>query len=210
MLHGMASAHRDSADYDFDTVEALRRGDNEAFEELVERHEALMLRVASNYVRTRAVAQEVVQETWLSVFRWIHTFECRSALKTWIFRILVNHAKSRAVAESRSVPFSSLEPAGRDADSLTCRPRVDSPSPEQTLISRETLQHVVHAMERLPQSQREVIALRDLHGWSSEEVCSALGMSGGNQRVRLHRARGKVEHELERYLAPTAPTMRSG
>jgi RNA polymerase sigma-70 factor, ECF subfamily len=195
---------------DLALVAALRRGDNGAFQSLVKRHEALMLRVASSYVRTPAVAQEVVQDTWLSVFRGVHSFECRSALKTWIFRILVNRAKTRAAGESRSVPFSSLETHGDssvDADALIDRSRIDGEggqSPEQRLITRETVEQAVRAMERLPESQRRVIALRDIQGCSSEEVCSVLGITGGNQRVQLHRARAKVGRELERYLATAA------
>jgi RNA polymerase sigma-70 factor, ECF subfamily len=196
---------------DLAIVEALRRGEDWAFESLVERHERLMLRVASSYVRSPAVAEEVVQDTWLSVFRGIGSFECRSALKTWIFRILVNRAKTRGAGEGRSVPFSSLaadgESARVDPDSLIDRSLMDTPeteSPEQRLISREVLHHAVRAMEDLPDSQRQVIAMRDIQGCSSEEVCSALGITGGNQRVQLHRARAKVKRELERYFSTAA------
>jgi RNA polymerase sigma-70 factor, ECF subfamily len=189
---------------DLELVQALRRRESWAFEQLVERHERLMLRVASSYVRSPAVAQEIVQDTWLSVFRGIDSFECRSALKTWIFRILVNRAKTRGAGESRSVPFSSLEAGdsgGLDADELIDRSAIGGESPEQRLISRETVEEAVRAMEDLPESQRQVIAMRDVQGCSSEEVCTRLGITNGNQRVQLHRARAHVGRALESYLA---------
>ena len=197
---------------DLELVGALRRGEDWAFESLVEQHEALMLRVAAGYVRSPAVAQEVVQDTWLSVLRAIGSFEGRSALKTWIFRILVNRAKTRGAGECRSVPFSALgaEDTGErllDLDALIDRARVepdDDGSPERRLISRETIDHAVRAIEELPDGQRQVIAMRDIHGCSSDEVCSALGITGGNQRVQLHRARAKVRRELERYFSTAA------
>jgi RNA polymerase sigma-70 factor (ECF subfamily) len=192
-------------------VDALRRGDEGAFEALVEHHQALMLRVASMYVRSQSVAQEVVQDTWLSVLRGIASFEGRSSLKTWIFRILVNSAKTRGVREKRSVPFSALS-----TDDTVDPDRFfdDSPwpggaegrpaHPEQRVISRETIGEAVRAIEALPDGQRQVIAMRDLHGCSSNEVCSVLGISGGNQRVQLHRARAKVKRELEGYFSTPA------
>jgi RNA polymerase sigma-70 factor (ECF subfamily) len=190
-------------------VDALRNGENWAFQQLIDQHQGLMLRVAGSYVSTPAVAQEVVQDTWLSVFRAIGSFEARSTLKTWIFRILVNRAKSRGAGESRSVPFSSLVASGAEwslaeTDALIHRARVtpvESTSPEERLISREMIDHAIDAMGELPDSQRQVIAMRDLHGCSSDEVCSALGISGGNQRVQLHRARASVKRELERYFS---------
>ena len=186
---------------DAQLIEALRRREGWAFEHLVERHERLMLRVASSYVRSPAVAQEIVQDTWLSVFRSIDSFECRSALKTWIFRILVNRAKTRATGESRSVPFSSLETEeSGDLIDRTQLPAPEDESPEQRLISRETVDAAVRAMEELPESQRQVIAMRDIQGCSSEEVCSVLGITNGNQRVQLHRARARVGQALQSYF----------
>jgi RNA polymerase sigma-70 factor (ECF subfamily) len=190
---------------DTELVEALRRRESWAFESLVERHERLMLRVASSYVRSPAVAQEIVQDTWLSVFRGIDSFECRSTLKTWIFRILVNRAKTRGVSESRTVPFSSLQTD--DSDGVIDRTQIPAPErelPDQRLIWRETFEHAVDAMGRLPESQRQVIAMRDIQGSSSKEVCSTLGITGGNQRVQLHRARATVRRELQRYLTPAS------
>jgi RNA polymerase sigma-70 factor, ECF subfamily len=192
---------------DIRLVEALRRGDEAAFAELVDRYERTMLAVAAGYVRTRAVAQEVVQDTWLSVFRAIDSFECRSSLKTWIFRILVNRAKTRGAGESRTIPFSSFQADDSDPfdpELLIDRSRIDAAggySPERAAISHETFDHAVRAIDRLPENQRRVIAMRDIHGCSSEEVCSVLGISGGNQRVQLHRARAAVAQELAAYLA---------
>src|ERR671936_3128592 len=112
-------------------VEALRRGEESAFTELVDRYERTMLAVASGYVRTRAVAQEVVQDTWLNVFKSIDSFECRSSLKTWIFRILVNRAKTRGAGESRSIPFSAFgESDSFDPESLIDRSRIEEAEAE--------------------------------------------------------------------------------
>ena len=191
-------------------VEALRRGEETAFTELVDRYERTMLAVASGYVRTRAVAQEVVQDTWLNVFKSIDSFECRSSLKTWIFRILVNRAKTRGAGESRSIPFSSFrtgESDSFDPESLIDRSRIDAAdaeSPERALVSRETFDHALRAIEQLPDNQRRVIAMRDIQGCSSEEVCSTLGITSGNQRVQLHRARAAVARELANYLSVPA------
>jgi RNA polymerase sigma-70 factor, ECF subfamily len=213
MLRPMKNAHISETcpAADVRLVEALRRGEDWAFVELVERYEPTMLRVASSHVRTRAVAQEVVQDTWLSVFRAIDSFECRSSLKTWIFRILVNRAKTRGAGESRSIPFSSFRTEGSetfDPEALIDRSRIDgsdADSPERVLISHETFDHAVRAIEQLPESQRQVIAMRDIQGCSSDEVCSVLGITSGNQRVQLHRARAAVAHELAKYFSlPTS------
>jgi RNA polymerase sigma-70 factor, ECF subfamily len=192
-------------------VNALRRGEEGAFEALVEEHGALMLRVASTYVRSRAVAQDVVQDTWVSVLRSIDSFEGRSSLKTWIFRILVNRAKTRGAREGRSVPFSALSPGDSPApehllDGSPWAGAAESqpPHPEQRAIARETIGEAVRAIDRLPAAQRQVIAMRDLHGCSSDEVCSILGISSGNQRVVLHRARAQVKRELERCFSAPA------
>jgi RNA polymerase sigma-70 factor (ECF subfamily) len=191
-------------------IERLRAGDEAAFMALVERYGPLMLRIALTHVRTRAVAEEVVQEAWLGVLSGIDRFEGRSSLKTWILRILTNRARTRGEREGRSVPLSSLngEPAV-DPDRFLGpdHPRYPGgwsapphPWPEQHVLAAETLKHVRAAIERLPARQQEVIVLRDVEGWDAGEVCDALGLSEGNQRVLLHRARSKVRGELERYL----------
>jgi RNA polymerase sigma-70 factor, ECF subfamily len=200
-------------------LESLRRGDETAFTALLEMYESALVRLAMVYVRNRAVAEEVVQETWVGVIRGLERFEGRSSLKTWIFRILANVAKTRAQREGRSVPFSAL---GRMADDPT-EPSVDPerfleagharwpghwaapPSswraiPEERLLSKETLIQIQESIEMLPPSQRAVISLRDVEGWTSEEVCELLDLSEGNQRVLLHRARSRVRAALEQHL----------
>jgi len=199
-------------------VRRLRAGDEQAFMELVERYQPSMLRIARMYVSTRAVAEEVVQDAWLGVLRGLDGFEGRSSLRTWIFRILVNIAKSRGAREARSVPFSSLgeDESGPTVDPDRFRPDDDPrwpghwaapPAgwegvPEERLLAGETLARVDEAIEALPPNQRAVIRLRDVLGWTSTEVCNALDLSETNQRVLLHRARAKVRRALEGYLAP--------
>jgi RNA polymerase sigma-70 factor, ECF subfamily len=179
-------------------------------------YNAMLLRVAQIYVASRAVAEEVVQETWIAVFNGIDRFEGRSSLKTWIFRILTNIAKTRGQRESRTVPFSALERPGAvpeaavDADRFlppdherwpghwATKPQ---PWPEDRLLAAETLKLVERAIEALPPAQRAVISLRDVQGWSAEETCNALGITETNQRVLLHRARSKVRQALENYLS---------
>jgi RNA polymerase sigma-70 factor (ECF subfamily) len=193
----------------------LRAGDERAFEALVERHYPTMLAVARHYVKSRAVAEEVVQEAWLGVLKGLDRFEGRSSLKTWILRILVNTAKTRGVRESRSVPFASLAPQDEGPAVEPGRFRgPDDPFPghwraypgdwqrlpHDALAERETLAVVVAAIEQLPPSQRLVITMRDIQGCDAEEVCEALDVSEGNQRVLLHRARSKVRGALERHL----------
>jgi RNA polymerase sigma-70 factor (ECF subfamily) len=195
-------------------VEALREGDERAFEELVRMYQAALLRVAQIYVSSRAVAEEVVQETWLAVLNGIDRFEGRSSLKTWIFRILANQAKTRAERERRTIPFSALQAARVPEPALEPERFRDSEDPrwpghwsvpprewpEDRLLASETREKLAEAIEGLPASQRAVISLRDLEGWSAEEVCNALDVSETNQRVLLHRARSKVRKALEDYL----------
>ncbi len=197
---------------------SLRRGEERAFAQLVERYHAPLLRLANFYVPSRAVAEEVVQETWLGVLRGLHAFEGRSSLKTWIFRILTNRAKTRGERESRSIPFSALadlnEGAGPAVEAERFRPPDDpqwpghwsqppqpwNQSPEKLLLSSETCKIIQKAIETLPPAQREVITLRDIEQWNSEEVCNALGISETNQRVLLHRARSSVRRALDAHL----------
>jgi RNA polymerase sigma-70 factor, ECF subfamily len=193
----------------------LRAGDERAFETLVERHYPTMLAVARHYVKTGAVAEEVVQEAWLGVLKGIDRFEGRSSLRTWILRILVNTAKTRGVREARSVPFASLAPEDDEPAVEPGRFRgADDPfpghwraypgnwqrQPDEALADRETLDVVLATIHQLPAPQRIVITMRDIQGCDSEEVCEALDVSEGNQRVLLHRARSKVRSALERHL----------
>jgi RNA polymerase sigma-70 factor, ECF subfamily len=196
-------------------LEALKQGDERAFVELVERHQALMLRVALRYVRTRSVAEEVVQETWVGVLHGLDRFEARASLKTWIFRILTNRAITRAEREGRVVPFSSLEDDdGPAVDPDRFRPEgapwaggwkvLPDALPEERLLARETLARIGEAIAELPERQHLVILMRDVEGWNAGEVCEALAISEANQRVLLHRARSKVRRCLEVYLEPEA------
>jgi RNA polymerase sigma-70 factor (ECF subfamily) len=200
---------------DADLVARLRAGDERAFEWLVERHHAMMLSVARTYVKTRASAEEVVQDAWIGVLKGLDRFEGRSSLKTWIMRILVKTALTRGVREARSVPFSSLGGAGEEPAVGPERfrgaseafpghwnryPRDWRSVPEEALVGHETLGVALEAIDRLPEAQRLVITLRDVHSWSAEEVCAALELSDGNQRVLLHRARSRVRTALERHL----------
>jgi RNA polymerase sigma-70 factor (ECF subfamily) len=171
------------------------------------------------YVTHQAVAEDIVQETWLGVLQSIHRFEGRASLKTWIFRILLNQAKKRAQREGRQIPFSLMwrgeaepdEPAveperfwppdhPNSAGHWATRPESWEDVPESRLLSQETQAYLRQAIEHLPPSQREVITLRDLEGWTAQEVCSLLSISEANQRVLLHRARSKVRQALEQYF----------
>lgn len=197
-------------------LESLREGDERAFEALVEEYGPTMIRLARLYVRERPAAEEVVQEAWLGVLRGLERFEGRSSLRTWVFRIVTNLAKTRAVREARSVPFSALVEADEDHGPSVpteafrgpdhrwaghwASPPVDWARPEQELIAAETRALIVRTIEGLPETQREVINLRDVEGWSSEEVCNVLELTETNQRVLLHRARTKVRHALDDYL----------
>jgi len=196
-----------------EVVAALRAGDERAFAALMDEHGAAMLRVARMYVSSRAVAEEVVQEAWLGVISGIGRFEGRSSLKTWIFRILSNRAKTRGEREGRTLPFSSLEGVDAngeeravDADRFgnegqwRSGPSRWSELPENRLVAKETISVAQTAIDGLSEAQRTVITLRDIEGWSPEEIRNALGLSETNQRVLLHRARAKVRQALESYL----------
>jgi RNA polymerase sigma-70 factor, ECF subfamily len=200
-------------------VESLRAGDESAFEMLIDRYHNSLLRLAMFYVPNRSVAEDVVQETWLGVLQGLARFEGRSSLKTWIFRILTNRARTRGQREGRSVAFSDLAVAEAGSGELSVDagqfwpadhpswaniwvsyPRNWNELPEDRLLSRETLARIQAAIAALPPSQREVITLRDVEGWTSEEVCNVLDITETNQRVLLHRARAKVRRDVEQYL----------
>jgi len=198
---------------------ALRDGDEDAFGWLLDQYDSGLRHLAMRYVQSRAVADEVVQETWMGVVNGIDRFEGRSSLKTWLYRILVNIARTRGVREHRSVPFAAAanaladggEPA-LDSDRFLAAPATDPAGhwvsfplawehePESRLVAGETVAVVREAMRALPPAQEEVMTLRDVQGWTSSEVCDALNISESNQRVLLHRARSKVRAALERYF----------
>jgi RNA polymerase sigma-70 factor (ECF subfamily) len=200
---------------DLELVARLLDGDEGAFASLVGRHHAAMVGVAAAYVGgDRAVAEEVAQDAWLGMLRQLGRFEGRSSLRTWLFRILVNTAKTRGRRERRSVPFSALAgpeepavaperflPAGdRWAGHWASPPGDWGGLPEERLLSRETAAVARRTIDALPDGQRAVITLRDVEGWPAAEVCALLGISEGNQRVLLHRARSRVRGALERHL----------
>ncbi len=201
-------------------IEELRRGEEEAFALLLDRYGGAMLRYARVYIRDPAVAEDVVQDTWLAVLRGIDHFEGRSSLKTWIFRILINRIRTRRRREGRLIPFSALfdgaaappEPAVDPERFLPADhprwpfhwklpPQSWGESPEERLLSHEVRECIDRAIAALPPSQREVITLRDLEGWKAEEVCNLLEITATNQRVLLHRARSRVRRALEDYFA---------
>src|SRR3954454_11083045 len=212
------SPAREMALPDAEVVAALKRGDQSVFAELVDAYSPGLMRVARMYVRDRAVAEEVVQETWIAVLRGIDRFEGRSSLKTWIFRILMNTAKTRGQRESRSIPFSA---AGGDDEASVDPDRFlgadhqwaggwmlgpsEWQTPEEELLQGETREQILAAIEQLPDQQRAVITLRDIEGFPADEVSAALGISDGNQRVLLHRARSKVRAAIESYLGAVEP-----
>ena len=208
-----------SAD-DLELLARLRRGDEAAFTQLVERLHGPMLRVAMIHVGNRAVAEEVAQDAWVGVLAQLDRFEGRSSLRTWVLRIVANRARTRAVRERRTVPFSSLDgleepgptavgperflPAGhRWAGHWASPPRSWGEVPEERLLSAETRAEVGRAVELLPPAQRAVITLRDVEQMTAAETCQLLGLTEGNPRVLLHRARSGVRRALERYLDET-------
>jgi len=199
-------------------VEALRAGDERAFVQLVERLHGGMVRFARGFVSGDTAAEDVVQDTWAAVLQGIDRFEGRSALGSWIFGILANLARTRAVRDARSVPLSALEaddaePAVDPSEFLPAsHPRwaghwanYPEPWPEDQLLSRETQALIQDAIARLPQGQRAVLQLRDVEGWTSQEVCEALSVSEVNQRVLLHRARARVRREIARHVQRRKP-----
>jgi RNA polymerase sigma-70 factor, ECF subfamily len=200
---------------DAQLLDALRAGDEGAFEALVREYHPSLVRVARIYVSSLASAEEVAQETWLGVLNGLDRFEGRSSLRTWIFRILTNIAKTRAQREGRTLPFSALQDPGRVPEAAVDADRFLDPEhprwpghwaikpeawPEDALLAAETRERIAEAIEALPATQRAVITLRDVEGWDGAEVCNALGLTETNQRVLLHRARSKVRGALESYL----------
>ena len=184
----------------------LRAGDEAAFQALVDRHDGALRRVARNFVHTTTAADEVAQETWLAVVAGLNSFEGRSSLRTWIFSILVNQARTRGARDARNVAFSeveaedgpAVEPAAFSADGrwTSAPPRLDT-DPEGSLLSAELREHLLDAVNELPDAQRAVMTLRDLVGLPAEDVCELLDVTDGNQRVLLHRARSRVRQALK-------------
>lgn len=209
---------------DAQILAALRTGDEAVFVALVERHHAALVRLAMAYVPSRAIAEEVAQDAWLGLLQGLDRFEGRASLKSWLFHILTNLAKTRGGRERRSVSFTDLvavatsegeravvperfQPAGGRYPGHWAAPPRPWDMPEQRLLGKEVREVVDAAVAVLPAAQRQVITLRDVEGWSAEEVCDALQISDANQRVLLHRARSRVRAALEEYedSGETAP-----
>lgn len=208
-------------------VMEIKAGHEEAFSQLVRRYHASLIALAGVFVATHEVAEEVVQDAWLGVLQGIDRFEERASFKTWVSRIVMNIARTRAVREKRMLTFSDLAdaetgesyepvdpsrfqgPDGEYPDHWSVAPRSWNRDPEQSLLSSETMKILERAVGRLPRVQRLVLTLRDVHGWSSEEVCNALGLSEANHRVLLHRGRSRVRGALEQHYSKAGPTRRA-
>ena len=200
---------------ELELVQRARDGDEDAFAVLVRRYTPMLMRLARMYVPTDALAEDVVQETWVAVVRGLERFEGRSSFKTWLFRILVNRAKTRGVREHRSIPFASVGGGSVEDDegptvdpsrftsegAWTSAPADWHDDPELALDSSEALRVARAAIDELPERQKIVITLRDLEGLSSDEVRNVLDLTETNQRVLLHRARTKVRKALEDWNA---------
>ena len=193
-------------------VEAIRAGDERAFQELVERYHGPLMRLARNHVATAGAAEEVVQDTWVAVLDGIDRFRGASSLKTWIFSILIKRATTRGVRERRSVPFSALQPTPDEGGASVGADRFAPDGswavaprrfelPEDRVRLLELRAHLREAIAELPERQRIVVGLRDVEGLSSEEVCELLDLTPANQRVLLHRARTRLQAALEGYHA---------
>lgn len=194
-------------------VRRLREGDEAVFGSLMVSWSPLMLRLARHHVSTVQAAEDLVQDTWLSVLCGLHRFEGRSSLQTWVFRILVNKAKSCGVREHRTMPWTVAFAGGSAGLLDTCDqwpdgwrmvPQRRPVTPESELLSREVRRLLAEAVGRLPARQRAVLELRDVCGYTAEEACRLLGISKTNQRVLLHRARAVVRACVEEYLSPPA------
>jgi RNA polymerase sigma-70 factor (ECF subfamily) len=213
----LRQGERTERDGEAGLLAALRAGDERAFARLVDLHHASLVRVARQYVSTQESAEEVAQEAWLGLLRGLGTFEGRSSLRTYLFRIVMNLARTRGVREARSAPFSSLVRDDEDGPSVEPDRFLQAPDPgaghwvspirpwsrsaEQLALSAEAIEKVYEAIEELPDVQRRVVTLRDVEGFGADEVCDLLELSEGNQRVLLHRARTKLRQALAEYYA---------
>jgi RNA polymerase sigma-70 factor, ECF subfamily len=196
-------------------VERLRAGDRAAFAEVIDRHGGALLRLARSFLKNDAVAEEVVQDTWLAALDGLDGFEARSSLRTWLFTILANKARNRAVREARSVPWTALDSDDQDGPAVDPERfqadghwrEVPGPwteeNPERLAQGAETRTAIEAAIASLPQLQRSVITLRDVEGLEAEEICRLLAITLTNQRVLLHRARTRVRQVLETHLTGT-------
>jgi RNA polymerase sigma-70 factor, ECF subfamily len=191
-------------DTDVELLTRLRNGDEEAFVMLVARYQQPMLRLARSMVSTQAVAEEAVQDAWMGVVRGIERFEGRSSFKTWLFRILANRARSAGSAEQQTTPIESLhavDPLRFDAQGQWADPLDRWTEESEDRLEAATWVPILKSgLDDLPPRQREVVVLRDIEGLSGDEVCAVLGISGGNQRILLHRGRTRLREILETEL----------
>jgi RNA polymerase sigma-70 factor (ECF subfamily) len=186
-------------------IDRLRAGDEAAFRELFDAHHGMLVRLAASYVKSASVAEEVAQDTWTAVIAALPEFEGRSSLKTWIARIAINRAKTRAERDGRQVPLDDEEPPSTETPfgpngRFKQRPARWDESPEQLLLNGEVRAAIERGLAELPPQQRAIVTLRDVEGWSSEEVCNVLGLGESNQRVLLHRGRARLRAVLEAAL----------
>lgn len=213
----MASTEAARVGADEALVDRLRSGDEQTFVDLVRRWSPGMLRLARHHVGSDASAEDVVQEAWLGVLEGLHRFEGRSSLRTYVFTILVNRAKTRGVREHRTVPLPTAPSDDGSAGPVVDPDRFQGPDgdypghwtsagqpqawqqPENRAVARETMSLVERALDDLPERQRIVVTLRDVHGLSSDEVCGILHLSAVNQRMLLHRGRSALRTVLEAY-----------
>jgi RNA polymerase sigma-70 factor (ECF subfamily) len=200
-------------------IAALRDGDETVFAQLVDQHAPAMLRVARGYVPSHEIAEEVVQETWIALMKGIARFEGRSSLRTWLFSVLINIAKSRGSRERRDADAAIAAVTGGTVDPARFRgaedrypghwkptdvPAAFPDTPEGSVLGDELVDVARRELDKLPERQRTVVALRDMLGFDSAEVCELLDISTANQRVLLHRGRAAVRQVLEDYLAEAA------
>jgi RNA polymerase sigma-70 factor (ECF subfamily) len=193
---------RSAADADSELLERLRAGDEQAFVALVTRHRSAMLHLARSYVASSAIAEEVVQDTWVAVLRGLDGFAGRSSFKTWLLRILVNRARSTGVREQRSIAIGDAAPAVDRArfdasGAWMAPPQHWVEDSDDRLLAEGLAQQIQTMLDELPPRQREVVMLRDVDGLSGEEVCDVLEISEANQRVLLHRGRSRLRQALE-------------
>lgn len=215
----LARAGANGSSVDDRILAALRAGDELAFHELFRRKYAIMKRVARGYAHCDAIAEEIVQETWLAVINGIDRFQQRSSFDSWMFAILVNQARRHGARERRAVPFSSMDPPDGGEPSVdAARFQTDDETwpghwatpprpwqkPDRRLLSLEARDRLRHALAELPERQRVVVALRDVDGCSADEVCRWLGVSEENQRVLLHRGRSRLRAVLDGYMSDEA------
>ena len=190
-----------TVDTDLELLARLRAGDEEAFVALVARYQQPMLRFARSYVPSRAIAEEAVQDTWMGVVKGIENFEGRSSFKTWLYRILVNRARSAGAREHRhstSGPHHAVDPIRFDASGQWADPVERWNQDAEDRLDAATWGPILQSgLEDLPARQRQVVMLRDIDGLSGDEVCGLLGLSAGNQRILLHRGRTRLREILE-------------